>query len=272
VENSGGDGIYVRSCRNIHVKDIVSDGNRRQGISVTGVRDLLIEDTIVRNTAGTSPESGIDLEPNHPRNGLVNVVIRNTTAENNAGRGFIVSLGKLNSESEPVSIRFENCTARNNLEGISVMRLRDNGVQGLVEFIGTVSEGNRLSELAVRDKSSKAGLIRFVDCTFRSKKSSAAPMYWGLEVHYEPKDNRTDTWGGLEFEDCIAETHGKTPLAQIGREVLQRGGVCNVKGTVTLRSSNPGEVLSKELADMLFQAGLKVSTVKVDPVENGTEP
>ncbi len=261
LKNSGGDGIYIRA-KNIVVKDVVADGNLRQGISVTCGENILIEDTILRNTAGSNPQSGIDLEPNRHTDKMVNVVIRNTIAENNAGRGFIVSLGPLNSKSEPVSIRFENCEARNNLEGISVMRFWDVGVEGsvkgLVEFVDTISEHNRLSELAVRNKSAKAATSRFVNCVFRGGAEGNGILYFHLDERYH-RPTRAYTLGALEFKDCVVEAHGQRLFAEITEGVVYRGGVQDIKGDITFKSANPGKNISRELLDTLSRAGLNVS-------------
>ncbi|MBD3292639.1 MAG: hypothetical protein GF393_06915, partial [Armatimonadia bacterium] len=83
LTKSGGDGIYLgigedgATNRDIHIKDVVCDRNYRQGISVITAQNLLIENTTLSNTAGTPPQAGIDFEPNHPRQRLVNVVMRN---------------------------------------------------------------------------------------------------------------------------------------------------------------------------------------------------
>ncbi len=265
LKNSGGDGIYIRA-RDILVKDVVADGNLRQGISVTCGENILIENTILRNTAGSEPQSGIDLEPNMHTDKMVNVVIRNTVAEENAGRGFIVSLGPLNSQSEPVSIRFENCEARNNLEGISVMRFWDVGVEGavrgLVEFVNTVSKNNILSELAVRNKSAEAALARFVDCVFRGGAEGNGILYFHLDERYH-RPTRAYTLGALEFKDCVVEALGERPFAEITEGVVYRGGARDIRGNITLKSANPGKNISAELLDILSRAGLDVSLKSV---------
>ncbi len=62
-KDSGGDGItldtgtYLRDNINIHIKDVVCDNNYRQGISIIGADNLLIEDSYFINTSGTGPSS-----------------------------------------------------------------------------------------------------------------------------------------------------------------------------------------------------------------------
>ncbi len=94
MTESGGDGIYLGTAtsgvtnKNIQIVDVVLDKHYRQGISVITAGDLLIENTIMRNTAGTAPMAGIDFEPNHPSEQLVNCVLRNCVVEDNQGVGY----------------------------------------------------------------------------------------------------------------------------------------------------------------------------------------
>ena len=117
LADSGGDGIYL-GCRgavhrnvDVVIRDVLCDRNHRQGISVISAENLLIENTVMRETFGTPPAAGIDFEPNHPSEVLKNCVMRNCLAVHNQGAGYTTWAGQLNSSSEPIDIRFENCTA-----------------------------------------------------------------------------------------------------------------------------------------------------------------
>ena len=115
--DSGGDGIYlgvrgpVRKNVDVVICDVVCRDNHRQGISVISAENLLIENTQLLTTHGTAPQAGIDFEPNPPQEVLKNCVMRNCRAEGNAGAGFTTWAGQLNTASEPVDLRFENCTS-----------------------------------------------------------------------------------------------------------------------------------------------------------------
>lgn len=126
LAESGGDGIYlgcVRSewpNRDITIRDVVCARNYRQGISVISAENLLIENTVMRDTAGTPPAAGIDFEPNHFGERLKNCVMRNCATENNQGSGYDVYLPNLTRASEPVSIRLENCRSTNDKAGVRI--------------------------------------------------------------------------------------------------------------------------------------------------------
>ena len=119
---SGGDGIYVgvqrsnpqRYCKDIIISKCICDKNHRQGISVIGAVNLLIEDTRLTNTSGTPPQAGIDFEPNRPDEPLVNCVMRNCYSEGNVGGGFVSYLPNQDSNiSGKYSMTFDNCVSRN---------------------------------------------------------------------------------------------------------------------------------------------------------------
>ncbi|MDD6029622.1 MAG: right-handed parallel beta-helix repeat-containing protein [Kiritimatiellae bacterium] len=118
IARSGGDGIYLGVCtrefprnRDVVIRDVLCHDNHRQGISVISAENLLIENTVLRETHGTAPAAGIDFEPNHPDEVLKNCVMRNCLTVNNEGAGYTTWAGQLNRKSEPIDIRFENCTA-----------------------------------------------------------------------------------------------------------------------------------------------------------------
>lgn len=109
-----GDGIYIGGGNEVHLgeaknasKDITirgvkCDGNRRQGLSVIHVDGLLVEKCKFINTGAietTPPSSGIDLEPNvaNGRNNCIkNVIIRNCEIRNSKGRSFEADLSVIN--------------------------------------------------------------------------------------------------------------------------------------------------------------------------------
>jgi len=151
IKDTGGDGIYLGRGQtkpyneNVVIRDVVADNNYRQGISVISAKGLLIENSVFRNTGGTSPEDGIDFEPNLPDEVLEDIVVRRTTIENNGGHG--ISFYLWNMADKEVSILVEDVVIRGNRYGI--------GLRG----------GSNLS-----------GEIKVRDCIIEETKSSAFRM------------------------------------------------------------------------------------------------
>jgi len=83
-----GDGFYVTYlCSDITFCNVVADHNRRQGLSITGVDGMVVRNSIFKNTTGTPPEAGIDIEPNQGET-ATNILITGCTFTNNSGGGF----------------------------------------------------------------------------------------------------------------------------------------------------------------------------------------
>ncbi|WP_049623640.1 right-handed parallel beta-helix repeat-containing protein [Frateuria defendens] len=72
VTDCWGDGVFIGATgrrgsavesTDIELRRVVCDRNRRQGLSITPCRRVGVIDCIFRNTEGTRPQSGIDIEP-----------------------------------------------------------------------------------------------------------------------------------------------------------------------------------------------------------------
>ena len=65
IRDSGGDAIYIGRkgrrkmpyCEDVVIRDVLCDGNNRQGISVISVKNLLIERCRLNNTSGSNPQA-----------------------------------------------------------------------------------------------------------------------------------------------------------------------------------------------------------------------
>ena len=53
IEQSGGDAIIVEQCQRVHIADVNADGNYRQGMSVIGAKDMLVERCNFSNTCAS---------------------------------------------------------------------------------------------------------------------------------------------------------------------------------------------------------------------------
>jgi len=73
-------GLYFGSAQagvtnnDVHIKDVVCDGNYSQGISMITAENLLIEDTVLKNTAGTQ-EFGARIYGEGPGEGVAAAIV-----------------------------------------------------------------------------------------------------------------------------------------------------------------------------------------------------
>lgn len=89
LSDAGGDGVIVggtveKNVSNVDIKNCIIDNSRRNGISlVGGIDGLSIHDCVIKNTAGTSPQLGIDIETWDPMYLNKNIRIYNNRFLNN---------------------------------------------------------------------------------------------------------------------------------------------------------------------------------------------
>jgi len=88
VSKCTGDGICIGGGSNdVVIQNIVSTENRRQGLSITNCSNIKVYDSEFSYTHGTSPECGIDIEPDAPYT-CSGVWIENCRFNNNAKYGI----------------------------------------------------------------------------------------------------------------------------------------------------------------------------------------
>ncbi|MGB6037550.1 MAG: right-handed parallel beta-helix repeat-containing protein, partial [Cryomorphaceae bacterium] len=152
IKDSGGDGLLIGKsfqpgstqnyCENLVIRNCIFDNNYRQGISIVSVKDCLIENCIMKNTIGTLPEAGIDIEPDDPAERIEELVIQNCQFINNNGNGIMLALFYLDDSSLDVSVTVEDCYFEDNFTlsniyayaEIACLDNKGNGVDGFVNF------------------------------------------------------------------------------------------------------------------------------------------
>ena len=114
IKDCWGDGIYVgksdkvKYSKNISIKNVKLENNRRQGISIVSVIKMRMLNISASNTNGTKPSSGIDLEPNSPDEYLEDIEIINLSTINNEGYGLLLAIGRLSESENQISIKIVN--------------------------------------------------------------------------------------------------------------------------------------------------------------------
>ena len=94
----------------IAIYDSTGHNNRRQGLSITAGKDIIVKNNTFSKTNGTAPEAGIDLERDPPFDlPLENVSLLNNTVIDNNGYGIMFVYASENSA--------ENNVVKNNKEG-----------------------------------------------------------------------------------------------------------------------------------------------------------
>jgi len=85
-----GDGFYVADGTDIAFCSVAAINNRRQGLSIISANRLLVTDSVFRDTRGTRPSAGIDMEPNKASQRIAHVRIERSKFIGNAGDGIVI--------------------------------------------------------------------------------------------------------------------------------------------------------------------------------------
>ena len=109
-------GFYDKASKNITIRNVISDDNRRQGLSIIHVDGLVVRDCSFINTGRTefiAPGAGIDIEPN-VSNGcnmsVRNVIVNDCNIKNNAGMAVATNnTYENNGLTNYQNILFTNC-------------------------------------------------------------------------------------------------------------------------------------------------------------------
>ncbi len=88
--NMWGDGFYVENGTDIAFCSVAAINNRRQGLSIINANRLLVTGSVFRDTRGTRPSAGIDMEPDKPSQSVTNVRIERSKFIGNAGDGITI--------------------------------------------------------------------------------------------------------------------------------------------------------------------------------------
>ena len=86
-----GDGFYVKGGKNVKFCGVTADNNRRQGLSIISVHGLLVVNSVFKDTRGTRPSAGIDLEPNKAAHTISDVRIERSKFLDNEGPGILIA-------------------------------------------------------------------------------------------------------------------------------------------------------------------------------------
>ena len=240
LAESGGDGIYLGVAKggvtnkNVVINDVVCDANHRQGISVISAEDLLIEDTVLKNTSGTAPQAGIDFEPNRPNEKIVNCVMRNCVAENNRGCAYVLYLKPLDGTSADVSVRIENCVSRGANAVSAVVVTSNSGpsgpVKGLIEFVNCRFEDTGRAGIGIRDVPVTGCRVRFENCTIADPAESPSPV---APIVFGARRGCREHIGGVELANCTIKERVERPLMKF-RDYAGGLKVLDVTGRLTV--------------------------------------
>jgi parallel beta-helix repeat protein len=151
-----GDGIFIggsQGSKDITLCNVVSDHNRRQGLSIQKADGVIIRNSTFKNTAGTSPEAGIDLEP-ESGDTVNNVQILGCTFTNNAGGGVQIGVAESNTGTAYIT----NALVDGSVLTGNGFNAVDGGARGGIQVSNCT--GHKLTNNIIRDNKGTGILLR----------------------------------------------------------------------------------------------------------------
>ena len=265
LADSGGDGIYLgtgskgATNKDFVIRDVICDRNYRQGISVITAENLLIENCVLKNTAGTPPAAGIDFEPNHASERLVNCVMRNCLIEDNQGLGLHIYARAFDATTAPMSIRVEKCVMRgSNARSASIITScgPKGPVRGSVELIDCRFEEPSKAGIAIGSNSPQGVKIRFVNCTLANTAAEPSPT---SPIQFSSRQGDEGAIGGVEFVNLIVKEPIERPLMKFH----DAAGLLldDIRGTICVE--RPGKVVKYTLDRALLDKFMPVDPARL---------
>ena len=219
-----GDCLYMDYVENSVFQNFVADGAYRNGISLIQGRNVTLENFIARNTSGTDPQAGVDIEPNNAGEPLEDITLRDFAIENSAKRGLYLQFGKLATD-DLADITLENGVARDNREGFQFRKAiaGEPGIRGTnLRAIGNDWAG---FDIGAAHSVRLSECVALNNCQNNDGSGSTTAAYFAGSV-------ADDAPGEIDLTDCAAYDFQST-------RTQGRPGVFN-NGDVTLNGFRIG--------------------------------
>ena len=267
IKDTGGDAIYIGAagtpknyCHNIRIENVICDGNNRQGISVISVENLLIKDSKLINTSGTDPMAGIDFEPNHPNQRLVNCIVENCEIIANENSGINTYI-KLDRRSAPdVSVTIKKCLIKSNKNGVEFivpcgMYSVKAPVKGEIRFVDCVIEKSKEANVKFQNFRADGFEVVFDNCTFKTMSS-----FGTIDIVATP--GISCPMGNMSFNNCIAIDKKRNPLIKFISNFTPGTKLDDIRGSIVFNKK------TVDLAKYIKQNGWdKVTRDAVSQIE-----
>ncbi len=231
LQDSGGDGIYVSGelgfgtqlySNNVYILDCICNNHRRQGMSVVSAQNVTVENCIFKNTIGTLPEAGLDLEPDYPAHRMVNVLFKNCQFRDNNGKGIELAFSHLDATSLPISVTFTDCYLTHNYTITNTYSPGEIGASssctnfptGNVTFNNCTVENSQWSALTCR-KQADSYLITFNNCSFKNVSQTLQNYNNPIWIEVCDYSNPNPAFGGIVFNNVCIEFTTQMPFMQV---------------------------------------------------------
>ena len=249
LRDSGGDGIAITGpvgewSENITIEDVKCINNKRLGLGIFNAKDVWVRNSEFRETSGTLPAGGVDLEPEHPSDQLTNINFIGCKFLNNDKEGVKIETWNLNGSSVPISVLFRNCTIGGNARKsftnkpateINISQSHNtNPVKGEVRFENVTIQPSNKRVLFSR-KSDAAFKIIFNNCVAKNVIRDGQTPVIDLEAR-----QTANSLGGFTFNNFYIEYTSNQPFMRISAP--SDFPLKNITGTFTIKEPNDNPI------------------------------
>jgi hypothetical protein len=196
----------VSVSRNVHIRDFTATNNYRQGMSVTGAVDLLVEDSVFELTGGTAPMCGVDFEPDTDANLMQNITFRRCQTRNNYECGFALALYACTVAEAPPSITLDDCQSIGDRMGAYSLDSISSNVSGTILLKDCSATGGAGPGLMLMGKSAKDASVQVTNMVLEN----TATKMWadgGEELRFPVSigggSDKIGAQGGVTFSNLI---------------------------------------------------------------------
>lgn len=146
ISDTFGDGIFIGSEDGKFSENVTVEGGwinkaRRNGISVTSAKNVILKNILISNTYGHDPQCGIDIEPSWEKDILNSISLINIYTFHNQVAGISINLNEFDrqkaSDVKTVDINIENHTDEGSRHGfLTSLNTKDQpfDTQGLIRI------------------------------------------------------------------------------------------------------------------------------------------
>ncbi|MBI1752394.1 MAG: right-handed parallel beta-helix repeat-containing protein [Acidobacteria bacterium] len=225
-----GDGFYVsEGSADVTLCNVVADRNRRQGLSITSADGVAVRNSTFKNTSGTEPEAGIDVEPNDGET-VRNVLITGCTLAGNAGGGFQCGFNSRFTTPRILNLVFDrNVVTGNGLDPAG------GGFRSAVKVSHCIGDARITNNTISMNMGQGIMLMEY----------SAGTTVTGNTITGTAMFNGNDTWsgGGIYVSQCpgsVVRSNTVNGNAGVGIWLVDKDPSVDISGNTVTGNGGPG--------------------------------
>lgn len=225
--NAWGDGLYVNTCEDVKTHNLIINNARRNGISIISAVNFCSLNDTIKNTNGTAPQAGVDIEPNYDTDKLENIKFINTTTENNTNSGIMFNVLK----AIDCSIDIINHSDNGSLSGLYVSKSQQ--TSGFINISESGYTNNKSSGIVLRGCYNSDCVITITKPTILgcNTNESASKKYGASIACYSESGDADYPIGNIIINEPYATNSvaNQVPLSFVNEHNTENSKFVNVK-------------------------------------------